>query len=119
MPPHVRPKDQGRVVASVFYVWVSLIQTTPELGKELGADLMKDGGGVRGLSSLYILQRLMYRIRPEDDLEKLPKPCDVFDVIVGTSTGGLIAIMLGLLVSQNAHSSLSSLGLTTCIHGRR
>ncbi len=44
----------------------------------------------------------MYRIRPEDDMQKLPKPCEVFDVIVGTSTGGLIAIMLGILVSHGA-----------------
>jgi hypothetical protein len=28
-----------------------------------------------------------------------PKPCAVFDIIAGTSTGGLIAIMLGRLVS--------------------
>ncbi|KAK3896666.1 hypothetical protein C8A05DRAFT_20408, partial [Staphylotrichum tortipilum] len=56
-----------------------------------------DGGGVRGISSLYILQRLMYRIQQEHNLQKLPKPCEVFDVMVGTSTGGLIAIMLGLL----------------------
>ncbi len=26
-----------------------------------------------------------------------PRPCDVFDLIVGTSTGGLIAVMLGRL----------------------
>lgn len=57
-----------------------------------------DGGGVRGLASLLILKRLMYRLKPSDDEYKLPKPCDVFDFIVGTSTGGLIAIMLGRLV---------------------
>jgi hypothetical protein len=43
-----------------------------------------DGGGVRGLSSLYILQKLMQRINPESP----PKPCDYFDLICGTSTGG-------------------------------
>ncbi|OAQ71845.1 kinesin [Purpureocillium lilacinum] len=55
--------------------------------------LCLDGGGVRGLSSLYILQRLMEQIDPRDP----PKPCDYFDMICGTSTGGLIAIMLGRL----------------------
>ncbi|KAI4738404.1 phospholipase, patatin family protein [Aureobasidium sp. EXF-12298] len=55
--------------------------------------LSLDGGGVRGLSSLYILQRIMVSIDPDNP----PKPCDYFDIIGGTSTGGLIAIMLGRL----------------------
>lgn len=46
--------------------------------------LSLDGGGVRGLSSLYILQRLMEAVNPE----KPSKPCDYFDMIAGTSTGG-------------------------------
>jgi predicted acylesterase/phospholipase RssA len=53
-----------------------------------------DGGGVRGLSSLYILQGLMRQISA-DGIP--PKPCEYFDMICGTSTGGLIAIMLGRL----------------------
>lgn len=57
--------------------------------------LSLDGGGVRGLSSLYILRNLMEKIDP--GAEELPKPCDYFDMIGGTSTGGLIAIMLGRL----------------------
>ncbi|KAG8629654.1 hypothetical protein KVT40_003519 [Elsinoe batatas] len=52
-----------------------------------------DGGGIRGLSALYILQKLMEMIRHDDP----PKPCDCFDLIGGTSTGGWIAIMLGRL----------------------
>ncbi|KAH6986805.1 acyl transferase/acyl hydrolase/lysophospholipase, partial [Ilyonectria destructans] len=50
-----------------------------------------DGGGVHGLSSLMILQNLISTIDPDSP----PKPCDYFDMICGTSTGGLIAIMLG------------------------
>lgn len=56
-----------------------------------------DGGGVRGLSSLLILQEIMEDIRHRKKLDQTPKPCECFDLIGGTSTGGLIAIMLGLL----------------------
>ncbi|KAK3935444.1 acyl transferase/acyl hydrolase/lysophospholipase [Diplogelasinospora grovesii] len=55
--------------------------------------LALDGGGVRGLSSLMILKQLMSTVDPDSP----PKPCDYFDMIGGTSTGGLIAIMLGRL----------------------
>ncbi|KAK0388963.1 hypothetical protein NLU13_2540 [Sarocladium strictum] len=72
--------------------------------------LSLDGGGVRGLSSLYILRNLMEKIDP--DAHELPKPCDYFDMIGGTSTGGLIAIMLGRLEMSvdeciEAYTSLS------------
>ncbi|KAE9367217.1 FabD/lysophospholipase-like protein [Stipitochalara longipes BDJ] len=55
--------------------------------------LCLDGGGVRGLSSLLILKRLMETINQDNP----PNPCDVFDMISGTSSGGLIALMLGRL----------------------
>jgi patatin-like phospholipase/acyl hydrolase len=61
-------------------------------GKDLCL-LSLDGGGVRGLSSLAILKRLMETINPDSP----PKPCEYFDMIGGTSTGGLMAIMLGRL----------------------
>lgn len=61
-----------------------------------------DGGGVRGYSMFIILQELMYRLYVEREgkpprREQIPKPCDHFDLIVGTGTGGLIALMLGRL----------------------
>ncbi|CAN9313493.1 unnamed protein product [Alternaria alternata] len=55
--------------------------------------LSLDGGGVRGRSTLMILKRIMEAINPEDP----PNPCDYFHMICGTSTGGLIALMLGRL----------------------
>ncbi|KAI9691233.1 MAG: hypothetical protein M1822_008853 [Bathelium mastoideum] len=72
----------------------------PNLVDKEGLCLLSlDGGGVRGLSSLYILQGLMQRLNHERQKDGLlaVKPCDVFDLIGGTSTGGLIAIMLGRL----------------------
>lgn len=90
--------------------------------------LSLDGGGIRGYSSLLILQRLMEEIgklEMESDLgaissaysplvgclpdeahvtsptERYPAseylPCHYFDYVGGTSTGGLVAIMLGRL----------------------
>src|SRR5580700_7439120 len=63
---------------------------SPGSGKKLCL-LSLDGGGVRGLSSLLILKHVMETIDPQN----APKPCDYFDMIGGTSTGGLIALMLG------------------------
>jgi Patatin-like phospholipase len=61
-----------------------------------------DGGGVRGYSMLIIIQELMHRTYVEMEgtaprRDQIPKPCDHFDLIVGTGTGGLIALMLGRL----------------------
>ncbi|RAK77675.1 FabD/lysophospholipase-like protein [Aspergillus fijiensis CBS 313.89] len=59
--------------------------------------LSLDGGGIRGISSLLILERIMERIRDVKCLDEVPRPCEYFDLIGGTSTGGIIAIMLGRL----------------------
>lgn len=58
--------------------------------------LALDGGGIRGLSSLVILERVMYRLRMKMKNPEL-EPYEYFDLIGGTSTGGIIAIMLGRL----------------------
>jgi len=59
--------------------------------------LSLDGGGVRGLSSLVVLREIMEEVQRQAKLTETPRPCDYFDLIGGTSTGGLIAIMLGRL----------------------
>lgn len=63
----------------------------PNLLDTVGLCLLSlDGGGVRGLSTLYILKSIMDRLNHEREKDNLlpAKPCEVFDLIGGTSTGG-------------------------------
>lgn len=50
--------------------------------------LSLDGGGVRGLSTLFILRDVMNHLNRERGEGRHVKPCEVFDLIGGTSTGG-------------------------------
>jgi patatin-like phospholipase/acyl hydrolase len=65
--------------------------------------LSLDGGVIRGISSLYVLKELMAQIERDRHVIIQPpsattlRPCEVFDLMCGTSTGGLIALMLGRL----------------------
>ncbi|KAH9216668.1 acyl transferase/acyl hydrolase/lysophospholipase [Leptodontidium sp. 2 PMI_412] len=56
-------------------------------------------GGIRGLSMLLILKELITQLNQRLEAANIEviKPCHVFDLIAGTSVGGLIAIMLGRL----------------------
>jgi len=49
--------------------------------------LSLDGGGVRGVLSISLLKHVMEQVGRE--------PRDTFDIICGTSTGGLLAALLG------------------------
>lgn len=56
-----------------------------------------DGGGARGLSSLLVLREIMEGIGSDRGASTAPRPCEYFDLIGGSGTGGLVAIMLGVL----------------------
>ena len=60
--------------------------------------LSLDGGGVKGFFTILVIQRLIDEMqRLEGNPNSGKRPCDYFDLIGGTSTGGLLAIMLGRL----------------------
>ncbi|GJN24710.1 hypothetical protein PR202_gb12465 [Eleusine coracana subsp. coracana] len=63
----------------------------PKYGEHITV-LSIDGGGIRGLIPLQALKSLEEKLRALDGPEA--RIADYFDVIAGTSTGGLIAAML-------------------------
>ncbi|KAF2461117.1 hypothetical protein BDY21DRAFT_297819 [Lineolata rhizophorae] len=77
-PLHSKDTFQGRYA----------IQTKPELAGVRVLTL--DGGGVRGVVELEILREIERQLG-----DKIPIQ-DFFDLIVGTSTGGIIAMGLGV-----------------------
>ncbi|KAL5713698.1 hypothetical protein ACHQM5_015751 [Ranunculus cassubicifolius] len=65
--------------------------TFPEKGRMIRV-LSIDGGGVKGLIPGVILEFLETKLQELDGPEV--RLCDYFDVVAGTSTGGLIATMI-------------------------
>lgn len=53
-----------------------------------------DGGGFRSYACLVLLHHLMRQLTKSSS-DPVPLPCQIFDLISGTSTGGLIAVLLG------------------------
>jgi predicted acylesterase/phospholipase RssA len=106
-PPYSTPNVQiagGPYSVGSFATTVQTSSAAPPSRLRLKGDqsgsrvrkiLSLDGGGVRGYSTLMILDQLMRKLGKQRG-EKL-HPWEEFDMIAGTSTGGLIAIMLGRL----------------------
>ncbi|KAJ7438761.1 hypothetical protein FB451DRAFT_158421 [Mycena latifolia] len=65
---------------------------TPHKGVRV---LSLDGGGAGVLSELLILEQIMYRVQATLGSGTTPAPCDHFELIGGSGTGGIIALMLG------------------------
>ncbi|KAF8630024.1 hypothetical protein AX15_003140 [Amanita polypyramis BW_CC] len=57
--------------------------------------LVIDGGGMRGLGCLMVVDAIMEELSMRNGVRLLP--CEVFDLICGTSVGGLLSILLGRL----------------------
>jgi hypothetical protein len=57
--------------------------------------LCLDGGGYRGIASLLVLKQLLRQVEAAKNRKHKYYPYKHFDIICGTSTGGLIALMLG------------------------
>lgn len=84
-------------------------EATPAIPRGRFQILALDGGGVRGMFSAALLAGL------EQDLGRPVVSC--FDLVVGTSTGGIIAAALGAGVSADAVVDLYMSEMTTIFTG--
>jgi len=78
------------------------------VGVLTSALIPSDGGGIRGLSELLILKEIMERIQFEEKRDRMPLPCEYFEMIGGTSTGGYVAVVLWTLLIMTDVRRLSS-----------
>ncbi|KAJ7479583.1 FabD/lysophospholipase-like protein, partial [Mycena latifolia] len=75
-----------------------MTNTMPEIARNKGVRVLSlDGGGVGVLSQVLILDRIMYQIKNKLKLDTTPAPCEYFELIGGSGTGGIVALMLGRL----------------------
>ena len=49
-----------------------------------------DGGGIFGLSELFMLLEMMNRIAFDQRLTETPRPRDYFEMAAGSGTGGYV-----------------------------
>ncbi|KIM24302.1 hypothetical protein M408DRAFT_27138 [Serendipita vermifera MAFF 305830] len=78
--------------------------------RERGLCLLSlDAGGARAMSQLKILSHIMYILNSESNFESNLRPCDVFDMVAGSGSGGFIAILLTRL-EFTAERALDVLG---------
>ncbi|QRW22931.1 tRNA uridine 5-carboxymethylaminomethyl modification enzyme GidA [Rhizoctonia solani] len=83
---------EGMTASSAYFKPIET-ETMQQSGLNL---LSLDGGGITGLSSLLIIKEIMTRLQ-EKDQQKALKPYEYFDMIAGTGTGAISAVMLGRL----------------------
>jgi hypothetical protein len=81
MPARVSDDDEAVNILSL-----GELQICP--AREASTDPARDGGGVRGVSTLVILDAIMTEIKDLHGLAETPRPCDYFHMIAGTNTGG-------------------------------
>lgn len=74
-----------------------------------------DGGGLQGISTLLILDKLLDAVAGNNGK---PRPCDIFDVIAGIGPGGWLALLLGRFQMDVSAALAEWYNLIDCITPR-
>ncbi|KAH8823063.1 acyl transferase/acyl hydrolase/lysophospholipase [Flagelloscypha sp. PMI_526] len=92
--PHLLLESFASLHASGLFGLSNMTSTTTADPVTL---LALDSGGIRGLVEAELLHEVMYRLQFDRGTPELPKPGECFDLIGGSGTGGLFAVLLGPL----------------------
>jgi hypothetical protein len=81
--------------------------------------LSLDGGGFRGLGMLYVLGAITKAANARNRKPTDPqlKPREIFDIIVGSSAGGLVAVLVGRLGLDCDEAIAAYTKLATALYG--
>ncbi|KAL1695116.1 acyl transferase/acyl hydrolase/lysophospholipase [Schizophyllum commune] len=84
------------LTGQTFYEREKAARSDNDASSKRGLKLLAfDDGGARGLSMLLILRNMMREVQ---QLSQEPgRPCEYFDLIAGSGTGGLLALLIGRL----------------------
>ncbi|WAQ85793.1 hypothetical protein PtA15_6A422 [Puccinia triticina] len=97
-PPALSDFDWNLLNGNYYNTQLSTSLPAPENPLKSGWRILcLDGGGIRGLSMLYVVRELMTSVQTRLRLHKAPLPCEMFEMICGIGTGGIIALLLGRL----------------------
>ncbi|PVF91282.1 hypothetical protein CPB86DRAFT_745811 [Serendipita vermifera] len=84
--------------------------------REKPVNLLSIDGRFGGLSALFIIkemfQRLKYDLQCKEDL----RPCDWFDMMMGTDTGGIVVLLLGSLKMRPEQAITAYIKLQQYMH---
>ena len=88
-------------MVSSLFAFLGILLTTDDqatTSETAGARILcLDDGGVRSYSSLLILRRLMRAVALRSASDSQVEPWQHFDLICGSGSGGLLALLLGRL----------------------
>jgi len=97
-PPAPSEFDWNLLNGNYYQTQLSVCLPPPQNPLKSGWRILSlDGGGIRGLSMLFVVRELMSSIQTTLRLPKPPLPCEMFEMICGVGTGGIIALLLGRL----------------------
>lgn len=110
LPPPISLTEVAQLASSQVADACSSIETASFPAKRKVAILALDGGGMRGLIEIKILSTLAKKLFGDADEKGTRQLLSKFDIVAGTSTGGIIALALQKMSLNQVREFYLSMG---------